>query len=937
MNVESNASRYLGALNIVLLLVILAGGAYLRYLDLGVSLYDDEINTRDRALQSAAYTLESRNYPLYYLAAKAALYLGDTEEILRLPSFIAGLLSILVLYGFVRQLHSRSAGLLAAALLAVSPFHIVHSTFARYYALVMLFTLLTAWFLYHVLRKGRWYAWLGYAVSAFLALSSHICFVPALFGLNAGAALYLLGDRSRGRVIRRMGAVALLALCSTLAAGNMIYRGLGPSGVFRMATPVEAPPAEPKGASAEPAGAGVVAAAPDAVPEAVFRVQQSRPEGGGRTVTNVATGDVRYKLTFFDCVAYLKRFFWNVSAWLWPLLVVAGVWGVVDLCFRRPAAGLPLATGFVLSPLPLYFVTAGHWYHPRYFSYAYMFALVLVSVGFCVLPQFVARLVCAPRSIRLWRRAAAPLAGRRRAVTGGVYAMLVVGIAAALSPALWRAYMTYPMDGYLPQFDVHLPGYATPVNKTPARDYRGAFASMAETVRDGDPILYMHDRGEYSPLYARHYLSQFASWEDEELRLDESFGPPSPALLRALAREHPLSNLWFLGYLRYNALDFAPLFNAYGAVQKKFLARNQTKGLVLYELGAPTTNYVHGGDFDGDTTLEIPDGVRRVLDGAYEGRVAAEIQLLAGHLEGGIESRYLRIPVEPARYRLRNGSFEAWHDGMPAGWRLSEGVEDGVVTQGAGHESPSGLQLGVASAPTVLAQTVPVGLAPGRTLSVRAMGRSATTDNLHLAVHFQGPGYQREHRVTHGGSDAWEPLEMAVPIPEDADPETVVVEVVRLAGGEGDVLVDDIRIGVEETGASLDPLTPYVLSLAVRTEDLHHAGGSNRQAAGRVQLAWKSADGRSGKTVLMEVHDDPAWRLLSAVIEPGIDFPVALETLVLEVGIEEGTGTLWVDQIQLEPGTRPTTYTRDERLPHDETLSGIDLDTHAVPVPWGGA
>lgn len=929
MKFRWNQRRLAGVLNLLLLLAILAGGAYLRYLDLGLSLYDDEINTRERALQSAAYTLETRNYPLYYLAAKASLHLGDTEEFLRLPSFVAGLLSILVVYGFVRQLHSRPAGLLAAALLAVSPFHIVHSTFARYYALVMLFTLLTAWFLYRVLQRGRWHAWVGYTVSAFLALSSHICFAPALFGMNAGAALYMLLNRSRGSRLRRGGAVVLLGLCSTLAAGNLIYRGLGPSRVFEAASD-----AESDGEAGAPAASRFEDSVVTPETEAVWEVSTARPEGGGRTVTNAATGEVRYQLTMFDLVAYLKRFFWNVSAWLWPLLVAAGVWGAVDLCFRRPAAGLPLATGLILSPVPLFFVTAGHWYHPRYFSYLFPIALVLVAIGLCVLPHFLSRAACAPRSIRLWRREVGSLSGRRAVAAKAIYGALVLCVAAALAPGLWRAYRTYPMDGYLPLFDVHLPGLNLPANKAPARDYRSAFAFMAETVCDGDPVLYMHPPEENSARYARYYLSRFSRWRDEEMRLEESFGAPTPAGLRALAEEHPLDNLWFFGYLRNNALDFGPLLEAFGAERTEFLERNQTKGLVLYQVGEPTTNYIREGHFESGTQLELPEGVTRMSSRAYEGHVAAKIELRRDEFDGGTTVRFLRIPVEPARYHVRNGSFEAWRDGAPVGWQASG---DGAsLAAGTGYKSTSSLRFSPATEPVSLEQGISVGLAPGHTLSVRVMVQSATADNVHLAVHYQGPGYQRDFHAPHSGSGAWEPLELTLPIPDDADPETVVVEIVRLAGGAGDALVDAVEVGVLDAGASLDPLTPHVLSLAVRSEELCVADGGDRSPAGRVRLVWRDVEGNSGQTVLMSIHNDPVWRLLSAVVEPGTDFPVDLESLSLEVGIAGGTGTLWLDRIQLEPGTQPTQFTRDERLPHDEAIAGVDLDTLAVSVPWGG-
>ncbi len=190
-----NDKRWARVLSAAVLLALFLYGGFLRLQNLDVSLYDDEINTRERALQSVGYTLQTRSTPLYYLAAKATLTLGDNEMFLRLPSLIAGLLSILAIYGLVRQLHSRPAGLAAAALLSFNPFHITHSNFARYYALLMLFTILTVWMLFLLLERGRWHQWLAYTGAAFLGLASHLSFLPALAMLNVGAGIYLLLDK----------------------------------------------------------------------------------------------------------------------------------------------------------------------------------------------------------------------------------------------------------------------------------------------------------------------------------------------------------------------------------------------------------------------------------------------------------------------------------------------------------------------------------------------------------------------------------------------------------------------------------------------------------------------------------------------------------------------------------------------------------------------
>jgi len=235
-----------------------------------------------------------------------------------------------------------------------------------------------------------------------------------------------------------------------------------------------------------------------------------------------------------------------------------------------------------------------------------------------------------------------------------------------------------------------------------------------------------------------------------------------------------------------------------------------------------------------------------------------------------------------------------------------------------------------------LQQTLAVGLAPGHRVEVRAMARCATPDNLHLIVRYQRPGFQVEQHAVHPGGGAWAPVAVALDVPPDADPNSITIELARMAGGAGDALVDGVEVAVSGAGASLDPQTPYVLSLAVRTESLQMRDGADRKPAGRVYLRWRDGAGTPGETLLMKVYNDPAWRKLSAVVEPGRDFPVDLSELTLDIGIAGGTGTLWVDQVQLEPGRRPTLYTPDVRLPHDEAIAGLDLESVAVSVPWDG-
>ncbi len=83
--------------------------------------------------------------PGYQLLMYLVQRLGAEGELgLRLPSAVAGILAIPLLYWLGYKLYGPMEGLIAAALLAVLHFPIYYSQEARSYALVLLFVLLTA-------------------------------------------------------------------------------------------------------------------------------------------------------------------------------------------------------------------------------------------------------------------------------------------------------------------------------------------------------------------------------------------------------------------------------------------------------------------------------------------------------------------------------------------------------------------------------------------------------------------------------------------------------------------------------------------------------------------------------------------------------------------------------------------------------------------------
>ena len=189
----------------------MAAGALLRFATLDVQHFwlDEAVTAGLLHLDvadmiRALWTTESTP-PLYYLLARAWAFAFGTGEVgLRSLSALAGTLTIPVVYAIGATLASRRAGLVAAALTAVSPALVWYSQEARSYALVILLSALSLLFVARALTggTGRDVAW--WALTASLALLTHYF---AGF-LVAGEAVWLLAAYRR----RRAAALGIAAV-----------------------------------------------------------------------------------------------------------------------------------------------------------------------------------------------------------------------------------------------------------------------------------------------------------------------------------------------------------------------------------------------------------------------------------------------------------------------------------------------------------------------------------------------------------------------------------------------------------------------------------------------------------------------------------------------------------------------------------------------------
>jgi uncharacterized membrane protein len=132
------------------LCAIIVIGAWLRFHDLGAaSLWLEEAfawsQSKDSLGDLISRTAQDVHLPLNNLFLYASInLLGDAEWSLRLPSAIFGTANILAIYWLGSMAGGRTTGLLAAAFLALSGFHVWYSQEARMYALFSLTTTLFA-------------------------------------------------------------------------------------------------------------------------------------------------------------------------------------------------------------------------------------------------------------------------------------------------------------------------------------------------------------------------------------------------------------------------------------------------------------------------------------------------------------------------------------------------------------------------------------------------------------------------------------------------------------------------------------------------------------------------------------------------------------------------------------------------------------------------
>lgn len=146
--------------------------------------------------------------PLYFVLAWVCAKIGDPHVWIRVPALVAGVALVPAAYALGLRTVGRTAALLGAAALALSPFAVYYSVEARAYTLAALLVVLAALALLAALERGGWVRWGLFALAACAALYSHY---TAAFALAAEVGWAAWAHRDRLR--------ELVAACAAAGVG----------------------------------------------------------------------------------------------------------------------------------------------------------------------------------------------------------------------------------------------------------------------------------------------------------------------------------------------------------------------------------------------------------------------------------------------------------------------------------------------------------------------------------------------------------------------------------------------------------------------------------------------------------------------------------------------------------------------------------------------
>ncbi|MFM7180194.1 MAG: glycosyltransferase family 39 protein [Verrucomicrobiales bacterium] len=147
------------------------------------------------------------------------------EWVVRLPSMVYGLATILLVAALARRFGGTTAGLVAAVLLAVHPWHIQWGVDARSYSAGIFAAALAAWTLIKGLDSGKWRWWLGFGLAQALLLWASLMHLWVSVAFFLAAIMVVVGARKQRPMFPQFGRLVL----SNVVGATVFLQVMGPN------------------------------------------------------------------------------------------------------------------------------------------------------------------------------------------------------------------------------------------------------------------------------------------------------------------------------------------------------------------------------------------------------------------------------------------------------------------------------------------------------------------------------------------------------------------------------------------------------------------------------------------------------------------------------------------------------------------------------------
>ncbi len=204
---------------ILALIILIAGGLRLYGVD-RQSLWYDEVfeESVSQQLFSNNNIWEKENkidnrwltpFHLLFIYPMTKIFPGS-DFALRMIPFIFGLITVPLFFIFSCKLFNEKVGLIAAFLLAISPFHIWHSQDARMYALLWMLALISLIYFIRILEEPIWKNYVVYVLSTVAALYTHQLTIFLI--LLQGLYILLFWQKYKKQLLKWLSVVTVLVL-----------------------------------------------------------------------------------------------------------------------------------------------------------------------------------------------------------------------------------------------------------------------------------------------------------------------------------------------------------------------------------------------------------------------------------------------------------------------------------------------------------------------------------------------------------------------------------------------------------------------------------------------------------------------------------------------------------------------------------------------------